>query len=77
MWSTIYNVSAHQSSLPHSLVDCGANGGLAGTDVRVIHKTHRSVNIGGIDNYQETDIAIGTVGGIVQTQKGPVIAIIH
>ena len=48
---------------------------MAGTDVRVISMTHRSV--GGIDNHQLTDVAIGTVGGVVPTQKGPVIAIMH
>ena len=73
----VYNVSAHRSSSPRSLVDCGANGSLAGTDVRVISKTHRSVDVRGIDNHQLTDIAIGTVGGVVPTQKGPVIAIMH
>ena len=73
----VYNVSAHWSSSSRSLVDRGANGGLAGIDVRVIFKTHRSVDVRGIDNHQLTDIAIGTVGGVVPTQKGPVIAIMH
>lgn len=73
----IYHVSATKSGLPLSLIDRGANGGVAGQDVRVIHKTNRSVDIRGIDNHQVTDIAIGTVGGVVTTQKGPVIAIMH
>jgi hypothetical protein len=77
MANVIYNVSCHKSGQPSSLVDRGANGGLAGSDVRVIHKTHRSVDVRGIDNHQVTDIAIGTVGGVVTTQKGPVIAIMH
>jgi hypothetical protein len=49
-----------------SLIDRGANGGAAGDDVRIIFHTHRINNIG-----------IGTVGGVVQTQHGPVIAIMH
>jgi hypothetical protein len=60
-----------------SLVDRWANGGVAGSDVRVIFKTSRTVDIKGIDNYQVTDVPIGTVGGVVNTQKGPVIALFH
>ena len=73
----VYNISSHRSSVPRSLVDRGANGGLAGADVRVIHRTHRSVDVRGIDNHQITNIAIGTVGGVIQTNKGPVIGIMH
>jgi hypothetical protein len=35
------------------------------------------VDIRGIDNHQCTNIDIGTVGGVVKTQKGFVIAIMH
>ena len=31
----------------------------------------------GIDNHQLTDIAIGTIGGVVTTNKGPAIVIMH
>ena len=73
----VYDISAHRASSSLSLVDRGANGGLAGTDVRIIHRTHRFVDIRGIDNHQLTEIPIGTVGGVVDTQKGPIIAIMH
>jgi hypothetical protein len=72
-----YTASAHRSLQPMSLVDRGANGGLAGDDVRVVGKIFRSVDIQGIDNHQVTDIRVGTVGGVVTTQKGPVVAIFH
>ena len=72
-----YCVSTHRHSSSMSLVDRGANGGVAGADVRVIFKTSRTVDIKGIDNHQVIDIPIGTVGGVVTTQKGPVIAILH
>ena len=68
-----YCVSAHRHTSSLSLVDRGANGGVAGDDVRVIFKTSRTVDIKGIDNHQVVDIPIGTVGGVVTTQKGPVI----
>ena len=35
----------HANHTNQQLVDCGANGGLAGSDMRVIHKTHRKINI--------------------------------
>ena len=70
-----YVVSNHRSSAQHSLVDRGSNGGVAGNDVRVISKSHRKVDIRGIDNHQLNDIAIGTVGAYVETHKGPVIAV--
>ena len=74
-----YKVSYHKSACNQSfsLIDRGANGGVAGTDVRVIFKTGRMVDIRGIDNHQCTNIDIGTVGGVVHTQKGYVIAIMH
>jgi hypothetical protein len=74
-----YKVSYHQASSDQSLslIDRGANGGVAGTDVRVIFKTGQTVDIRGIDNHQCTNIDIGTVGGVIQTQKGPVIGIMH
>jgi hypothetical protein len=74
-----YIVSVNQRTIAtkQSLVDRGANGGVAGSDVRIIFKTNRTVDIRGIDNHQVTDIDIGTVGGVVESQKGPVIAIMH
>ena len=75
----IYSASASKvtSKDNMSLIDRGANGGIAGNDVRVLFKTNRTVDIRGIDNHQLTDIGIGTVGGVVDTHKGPVIAIMH
>jgi hypothetical protein len=65
-----YKVSYHKASSGQSLslIDRGANGGVAGTDVCVIFKTGRIVDIRGIDNHQ-CNIDIGTVGGVIQTQK--------
>ena len=38
----------HANHTNQQLVDRGANGGLAGSDMRVIHKTHRKINIQGM-----------------------------
>ena len=75
----VYRVSSATTKSKDSLVDRGANGGVAGTDVRIIHQapSTRSVDIQGIDNHQLTDICVGTVGGVVDTQHGSAIAIMH
>ena len=60
-----------------TLVDRGANGELAGSDIRVINKTGRSVDVIGIDNHTVNDLPIVTAGAVVNSQRGPVIAILH
>jgi hypothetical protein len=60
-----------------SLVNHGANGGIAGDNVCIIEKTLQNVDIQGIDNHQLNSIPIVTAGGVVQFQCGPVIAILH
>ena len=74
-----YNVSATRSTTVGSLVDRGANGGLAGSDVRIVnpHANPRLVDVSGIDSHQVTDLPIVTVGGVVPSQRGEVIAIMH
>jgi len=61
-------------------VDRCANGCVIGQDCRPIPdcpKTHRSVDVGGIDRHQITDIPILSAAGVTQTQRGSVIAIFH
>ena len=80
MAKVAYNVSKHQGqNLARSLVDRGANGGLAGTDVRIVekHVSPRLVHISGIDSHQVADLPIVTAGGVVPLQRGPVMAILH
>ena len=45
------HISKHSASSYGSLVDRGANGGLAGTDVCVLERTGRKVAVTGIMNY--------------------------
>src|SRR5687768_3611797 len=72
-----YSVLTYSATRRGALVDRGANGGIAGEDVRIIAKTGRQVDIQGIDNHCINDIPIVTAGGVVNTQKGEVIAIMH
>ena len=75
---TMYTVF-HRSLNPTvgSLVDRGANGGIAGDDVILIEKTHRKCDVTGIDNHTMADLSIGTCAGLVQSHKGPIIVILH
>ena len=59
------------------MVDCGANGGLAGSDMRVIHKTHRKINIQGIDNHEVTGLDVVTAATLLNTSQGKVIGIFN
>ena len=72
-----YSVDKHRADKPGALIDRGANGGVAGADVRIIETTHHAVNVQGVSDHQVTDLKIVTAGGVVQSQHGPVIAIFH
>jgi hypothetical protein len=74
----MYQVSNHkQTTLPLALIDRGTIGGVAGSDTWLIDKSLRSVHIQGIDDHMIKDVLIGTVGAVVNTQHGEVIAIMH
>ena len=67
----------HANHTNQQLVDCGANGGLAGTDMRVIHKTHRKINIQGIDNHEVTGLDVVTAATLLNTSQGKAIGIFN
>ena len=59
------------------MVDRGANGGLAGLDMRVIHKTQHKINIQGIDNHEVTGLDVVTAATLLNTSQGKVIGIFN
>ena len=61
----------------HHLIDRGANGGLAGADMRVIHTTPRKINIVGIDDHELTGLNVVTAAALLDTQQGPIIGVFH
>ena len=58
-------------------MDRGANGGLAGSDMRVIYKTHCKINISGIDNHEVTGLDVVTAATLLNTSLGKVIGIFN
>jgi hypothetical protein len=74
----MYQVSNHkQTTLPLALIDRGTNGGVAGSDTWLIDKSLRSVHIQGIDDHMIKDVPLGTVGAVINTQRGELFAIMH
>ena len=67
----------HANHTNNQLMDRGANGGLAGSDMRVIYKTHRKINISGIDNHEVTGLDVVTAATLLNTSLGKVIGIFN
>ena len=67
----------HANHTNQQLVDRGANGGLAGSDMRVIHKIHHKINIQGIDNHEVTGLDAVTAATLLNTSQGKVIGIFN
>ena len=67
----------HANHTNNQLVDHGANRGLAGSDMRVIYKTHRKINISGIDNHEVTGLDVVTAATLLNTSLGKVIGIFN
>ena len=55
----------------HHLLDRGANGGLAGADMRVIHTTPRKINIVGIDDHELTGLNVVTAAALLVLRRVP------
>jgi hypothetical protein len=73
-----YDVSQASCRKQGLLVDRGANGGIAGSDARVIARhPHRTVDIRGIDNHEITSIPVVSAGAVARSQRGAVIVLFH
>jgi hypothetical protein len=74
-----YNITQSVTNKRNGLlVDCGANGGIGGTDVRKLHDIANTVvDITGIENHQVRDIPLAVVAGIIRTNRGPIVGIFN
>ena len=61
----------------HQLIDRGANGGLVGSDMRVLHHTGQKINIVGIDNHELTGLDVVTAASLLDTNQGKIIGIFN
>ena len=72
-----YHVSKHSASSFVSLVDRGANGGLAVADVCVLERTGRKVSVTGIDDDELLGLDIVTCVVLIKTNHGKVNILMH
>ena len=72
-----YHISKHSASSYGSLVDRGANGGLAGAEVCVLERTGRKVSFTGIHDHELPGLDIVTCVALIQTNHGKVNMLMH
>ena len=75
--ASTYHMSKHSASFYGSLVDRGANGGLAGADVHVCERTGRKVSVTGIDDHELPGSDIVTCVALMQTNHGKANMLMH
>ena len=67
----------HANHTNQQLVDHGGNEGLAGPDMRGIHRTYRKIKIQDIDNHEVADLDVLTAATLLNTPQGKVIGIFN
>ena len=72
-----YHVAQAKQAKHGSLVDRGANGGLAGSDVRVLSTSSRKCTVTGIDNHEIPELDLVQCAALVQTNHGIVNLIMN
>ena len=65
----------HPNHTNQQLVVHGANKGLAGPDMRGIHRTYRKIKIQDIDNHEVADLDVVTTATLLNTSQEKVIGI--
>ena len=67
----------HANHTNQQLVDHGANEGLAGPDMRGIHRTYRKIKIQDIGNHEVADLDVVTAATLLNTPQGKVTGIFN
>ena len=70
-------MSKHSSSHYGSCIDWGANGGLAGSYVRILERTGLTVSVTGIGSNELPGLDIVTCAALLHTNHGKVILVMH
>ena len=72
-----YHVAQASQAKHGSLVDKGANGGLAGSDVRILSRSSRKCTVTGIDSHELQGLDVVQCAALVQTNHGIVNLIMN
>ena len=72
-----YHVAQASQAKYGSLVDRGANGGLAGSDVRIISGSSRKFTVTGIDSHELQCLDVVQCAALVETNHGIVNLIMN
>ena len=72
-----YHVAQAKQSKHGSFVDRGANGGLAGSDVRILSTSSRKCTVTGMDNHEIPGLDLVQCAAMVQTNHGMVNLIMN
>ena len=65
-----YHVAQASQAKHGSLVDRGANGGLAGSDVRILSRSSRKCTVTGIDSHELQGLDVVQCASLVETNHG-------
>ena len=72
-----YHVAQANQAMHQSFVDRGGNGGLAGSDARVLNTSHRQCTVIGINNHEIPGLDIVQCAALVNTNHGIVNLIMN
>ena len=74
-----YTLSVHDTTpVTSSLMDGGANGGMTGSDVKIISQSNfHKANVLGIGDSTLMNLPLVTAAGLIQSHRGPAIVILH
>jgi hypothetical protein len=73
----IYSIHRVDIQFSGALTDDGANGGLGGSDVRVMWEMYSNADVAGIGGKSLTNLPICTVGAVIKTNEGPIIGVFN
>ena len=72
-----YHIAQASQAKHGSLVDRGANGGLAGSDVRILSRSSRKCTVTGIDSHELQGLDVVQCAALVETNHGIVDLIMN
>ena len=72
-----YHVAQASQAKHGSLVDRGANGGLAGSDVRILSRSSRKCTVTGIDHHELQSLDVAECAALVDINYGIVNVIVN